>query len=56
MGLLHRKRDRERAAQAVVHDWLINATTIHEPTNDRKAEETEDRPPRPLRAKASTRG
>ena len=56
MGLLHRKRDRERAAKAVVHDWLINATTIPESKSDEPVEDVQNRPARPLRAKASSRG
>ena len=56
MGVLHRKRDRERAARAAVNRWLIDATTIPESNDEVPVEEeAQTRRERPLRAKAAAR-
>jgi hypothetical protein len=55
MGILHRRRDREAAAKAVVTDWLINATAKPSPAEDQRNEAASPvRPKRPLRARAGT--
>ena len=57
MGLLHRKRDREEAAKAAVHEWLINATTPSRRAEDESVEPASPaRPTRPLRAKTASGG
>jgi hypothetical protein len=55
MGILHRRRDREAAAKAIVTDWLINATAKPSPAEDQRNEAASPvRPKRPLRARAGT--